>query len=226
MVAQRYQVTRFGTGFNGPGRTSIDEALDVAQDKLHHVAPPYHFKDEADNHPRPEVVRLLRDRLVGGDVGDKFVVLGENYDEPGVAVRIIHDTVEESPLVTEARKFLGQPYEFGKIFPAGPPGPGDCSGLVCRVVENVRGSTLPHLSEGIRVLDSVHRFNEHDESRSGDFIFYHFTDRNGPRPHADDITLVVDDDLQIGARPSKKSVAIFARAPELGWFVEYGRLKD
>ncbi len=93
-----------------------------------------------------------------------------------------------------------------------------------RAVQEARGLTLPHLSEGIRVDGRVTTFHDHDDTQSGDFIFYHFSDRNGVGPRADDITMVVDDDRQIGARPSRGRVAIFDREPELRWLVGYGRL--
>jgi hypothetical protein len=98
--------------------------------------------------------------------------------------------------------------------------------LVVRAVQAVHGINLPHLSEGIRVHQNVRTFRDPDATESGDFIFYHFSDRNGGWPHADDITMVVDDDMQIGARPSRGGVAIFERDPERQWLVEYGRLAE
>ena len=222
MSDRKYQVTTFGTGFRGPGHEMPDQAVDIARDKLLKIAAPYHFHGHTkDEHPRPEILNMLEKRLVDGELGDKFVIMGSNYDEPGVAVRIIRDDREESALVTAAKTHLGEKYVFGHIFPPD----GDCSGLVVRAVQEVRDITLPHLSEGIRVDGRVRTFHDHDDTASGDFIFYHFSDRNGAWPHADDITMVVDDDRQIGARPSRGGVAIFERGPEHQWLVGYGRLK-
>jgi NlpC/P60 family len=222
MSGLKYQVTTFGTGFRGRGRGQPDEAVEIAREKLLKVDPPYHFhEDPREEHPRPEILRMLEERLLEGGFGDKFVIMGSNYDEPGVAVRIIRDDREVSPLVSVAKKHLGERYVFGHIFPPD----GDCSGLVVLAVQEVHGITLTHLSEAIRVDSRVRTFHDHDDTRSGDFIFYHFSDRNGVWPRADDITMVVDDDLQIGARPSRGGVAIFEREPELRWLVEYGRLQ-
>jgi cell wall-associated NlpC family hydrolase len=221
MVDMRYQVTRFGTGFHGPGQGSAAQAISIARDKLLKIDPPYHFHgDQKHEHTRPEVLQMLEEQVEDGTIGDKFVVMGANYDQPGVAVRITRDVPEESPFVTAAKEHLGEPYVFGHTFPPD----GDCSGLVVRAVQDVQGVSLPHLSEGIRTDPRVKTFRDPDATASGDFIFYHFSDRNGPWPHADDITMVVDDDLQIGARPSKGGVAIFERDPERQWLVEYGRL--
>jgi hypothetical protein len=221
MADRRYQVTRFGSGFHGRGQTTLDEAMDIAREKLSKIDGQYHFRGDDERHlGRPEIVRRLEERVNEGDIGEKFVVMGANYDQPGVSVRIIPDAAEESPLVIEARKYLGQKYVFGHIFPPD----GDCSGLVVRAVRSTHDISLPHLSEGIRVHEKVRTFRDPDDSESGDFIFYHFSDRNGGWPHADDITMVVDDDMQIGARPSRGGVAIFERDPERQWLVEYGRL--
>lgn len=221
MTDRRYQVTTFGTGFSGSGHELLDEAVEIARDKLHTIAPPYHFHGTPEEeHPRPEILDMLEGLLADGTFGDKFVIAGSNYDEPGVAVRIIRDDRDESPLVTAAKRHLGERYVFGRIFPP----VGDCSGLVVRAALDALGITLPHLSDGIRIDSRVETFRDHDDTASGDFIFYHFSDRNGAWPHADDITMVVDDDLQIGARPSKGGVAIFDRAPEHEWLVGYGRL--
>ena len=221
MSGKQYQVTTFGTGFHDPGQ-ELDEAIESARAKLLLIAPPYHFHGHVkEEHPRPQIMKMLEEQLVAGSFGDKLVIGGSNYDEPGVAVRIVRDDRDESPLVTAAKKHLGEKYVFGHIFPPD----GDCSGLVVRAVQEVRDIALPHLSDGIRTDSRVKTFHEPDDTLSGDFIFYHFSDRNGAWPHADDITMVVDDNMQIGARPSRGGVAIFERAPELQWLVEYGRLE-
>jgi hypothetical protein len=129
MVSTRYQVTRFGSGFLGPGQPTVDEAMELAREKLSKIDGQYHFRgDDEHRLGRPEILRTLEERVSAGAIGEKFVVMGSNYDQPG------------------------------------------------------------------------------------------------GWPHADDITMVVDEDMPIGARPSRGGVVIFEREPERQWLVEYGRL--
>jgi len=97
MVSTRYQVTRFGSGFLGPGQPTVDEAMELAREKLSKIDGQYHFRgDDEHRLGRPEILRTLEERVSAGAIGEKFVVMGSNYDQPGVAVRIIRDSRRRS----------------------------------------------------------------------------------------------------------------------------------
>jgi hypothetical protein len=223
-----YQVTRIGAGFEGkPGQDKLREGLREARQRLMDIEGPYHFRGQPHReYPRPQIMELLEDRWkVLRPVNDSIFVMGNNYDQPGIACRVIHDkSPEEHPYVVEARRFEGQPYVFGNIFPPS----GDCSGLVVRVVENVKKVTLPHSSQAIMTDPRLHNV-ERSELRSGDFIFYNFG--RLPYPMADDITICADPDKnrQVGARPSVKpgyrsnGVQFFDMLSEKGAVVRYRR---
>lgn len=223
MADMLYQVTTYGVGFNGPGQKFLGAAMTKVREKLREFAGPYHYQGSKQEHKRSEILDDLKDKASRGSVGDKWIVKGKNYDQPGIAFRIIKDEPEEHPRIRYARRFLGGTrYVFGAIPSLPLPSSSDCSGLVVRCVKETGDGELPHSSDVIMNHGRVSTFQDVDNVESGDFIFYNFG--RLAAGHADDITMVVRPGLQIGARPSRNGVAVFDMAPERGWVLRYGRL--
>lgn len=224
MADKRYQVTTYGTGFHGPGQRWLGATRLRVRRKLRRFEGPYHYQGQPKRQMRRKDIidRLMRD-VRDGHIGDKWVIKGANYDQPGVAVRIIKDVPDESPRVTYGRRFIGGTrYVFGTIPSLPLPTTADCSGFVLRCVKEVDHIDLPHSSDAIMNHPRVRTFSNPDDLRSGDFVFYNFG--RLPAGTADDITMVVRPGSQIGSRPSRNGVAIFDMGPERPWVLRYGRL--
>jgi hypothetical protein len=221
----RYQVTRVGNGFHGPGQRWLGGAINRARLRLRRMDGPYHFRGNPERqYRRKDILKKLKAQMRNGKVGDKFVILCKNYDQPGVATRIIEDKPDEHPFVTEGRKYLGGTrYVFGAIPSLPLPTTADCSGFVLRVIDKVSGFQLPHSANLQMQHDRIFTFRDADDLKSGDLVFYNFG--RLPSGQADDVTMVVQPGQQIGARPSRNGVTIFDMGPERGYVICYGRFK-
>lgn len=169
----RYQVTRFGQGFDGPGRRWLGLSMIALRRKLRRIDGPYSFRGESRRYRRSEVLERTKRRMSGARIGTKLVIEGGSYDQPAFAIRKVLNKPVEHELIAEAKRFLGGPYVFGAV-PRTPGDAADCSGLTLRVVENVYGYTLPH-SANLQMRDQrVQQLGGLDDLEPGDLIFYRF----------------------------------------------------
>lgn len=204
----RYQVTRYGTGFHGPGHRWLGSAIRVLRRKLREVDGPFTIDDPANpadgrtERVRAATLAKVRERMQGAKSGVKLIIRGSSYDQPGFAIRKI-EVAPPHPLVDAARRYLGNTYLLGAV----PPPRADCSGLTLKVVQEVYGITLPHQALQQAADPRMDIFRDPTNLEPDDFIFYVYG-RLGEQ--IDHVALFVGPGQEIGARPSTNGVAITA----------------
>ena len=224
MAEVLYQVTKFGEGFHGPGRGSVDEALSVLGLKLDKIVGPYQFRGEKKTFSQKEMLARMGKRAPKLKVGEKLVVMGSDTGQPSFALRKweIEEEAAESPLVTFAKGFVGKsPYLLGAT---GPPGVSDCSGLTLKAVQATYHVTLPHMAD-LQMRDShIWTFKDASALRSGDFVFLNYG-RLSPG-HADHVEFFVKPGQTLGSRGSTDGVGFYEFGDEdASRVLRYGRLK-
>lgn len=200
MTETIYQVTKFGEGFNGPGRGTVDEALAVLKPKLDRIMGPYQFRGAKKPFTQQQLLERLERRAPRLKVGEKLVVMGSDTGQPSFALRKweIEEEAAESPLVTFAKRFVGNsPYRLGAT---GPPGDSDCSGLTLKAVKKVYDIDLPHKAD-FQMRDAhIWVFKDASRLRSGDFVFLNYG--RLPAGEADHVEFFVKPGRTLGSRGS------------------------
>lgn len=219
-----YQVTKFGEGFHGPGRGSVDEALVILRAKLDKIVGPYRFRGETRTFSKEEILARVGKRAPKLKVREKLVVMGSDTGQPSFALRKweVEDAAAESPLVTFARAFVGKsPYLLGA---SGPPGDSDCSGLTMKAVQEVYGVTLVHKADSQMRDPRIWTFQDPGRLRSGDFVFLNYG--RLPPGEADHVELFVKPGQTLGSRGSTDGVGFYAFGDDdASRVLRYGRLK-
>jgi len=224
MTETIYQVTKFGDGFHGPGRGTVDEALAVLKPKLDKIMGPYQFRGAKRTFTKHQLLEQLERRAPRLKVGEKLVVMGSDTGQPSFALRKweIDQEAAESPLVTFAKKFVGKsPYRLGAT---GPPGDSDCSGLTLKAVKEVYDVSLPHKAD-FQMRDAhIWAFREASRLRSGDFVFLNYG--RLPAGEADHVEFFVKPGRTLGSRGSTDGVGFYNFGDDdASRVLRYGRLR-
>jgi hypothetical protein len=200
-----YQVTKFGEGFHGPGRTSLDLALPILKNKLDRTVGPYQFRGEKKTFTQAEMIAEAKKRALKLRVGQKLVILGSDTGQPSFALRMWEREETESPLVTFSKQFVGKsPYRLGA---PGPPNDSDCSGLTMNAVKNVYKVSLQHKAD-LQMRDPrVVTFRDESRLRSGDFVFLNYG--RLPAGEADHVEFFVKPGRTLGSRGSTNGVGYY-----------------
>jgi len=226
----RYQLTRFGNGFDR-GHHRLPFILRALTLRLLRIPGPY-TADGKGPFTRPELREHVRKVLRQSKVGTKVVVRGVHYDSPAYAVRSVkvERTKPATPLVDWVAQFVSKsPYLLGET---GPPGKSDCSSTTQNAARAVYSVQLDHSAE-LQAKDAAHFVFFHDPAdlEPDDFVFYNYGRKVWPL--ADHVELWVGRRpfmfwrrWTIGSRPSTSGVNYYAmNSYDASRVVTYGRLR-
>jgi hypothetical protein len=220
-----YQVTRFGKGFQGPGHTSLDRALEILEKKLKTIQGPYAARDEPNKtFDLDGMVAEARKRAPDLEVRKRLIIFGSDTGQHAIALRKNEREGSESPLITFTKQFIGQSkYRLGA---AGPPGECDCSGLTMHAVDAVfhLKPPLQHKADFQMRDGRIFRFKDESKLRSGDFVFLNYGRLE--EGQADHVEFYVEPGRTLGSRGSTDGVGFYDfDEDDAVCVLTYGRLK-
>lgn len=227
MSETRYFVTQYKTGFRGDGNY-LGPAMKLLQHKLRTRATGLYHRQQFPNHEEklPDLMKTVKQAIAEKPIGHKEVIFGSHYDEPAFAIKS-KDVSVVSPMITWAEQFVGK---AGYLVGApGPPGPGDCSQLTQNAAWEALGIHIPDTANEQGHSPALfHYFDDPGDLESGDFIWFHYTDRVGPSLDAyDHVEFFVRHGLDLGSRPSTSGTNyypwVYVEKPDWA-VVKYGRL--
>jgi len=218
-----YQVTRFHKGFQGPGQTSLEKALEILENKLERITGPYAFRDKPKKtFALDEVLEEAKKRAPKLKLRERLIIFGQDTGQHAVALRRTEREEGESPLVTFVKRFEGEAkYKLGA---SGPPGECDCSGLVLKAVQTVFNVTLPRTADSQMNDSRIFKFQDESRIKSGDFVFLNYGRLE--EGHADHVEFYVEPGKTIGSRGSTDGVGFYDfDDDDASSVLRYGRLK-
>lgn len=221
----RYELTRFGQGFEMRHPMTRKRVLRKLRARLKRIDAPYTIQGDATGkrYNLEGVMQFLRYHTQNLKAGERLIVEGNSYDQPKWVVRGVEAEREKGKLIAWGEQWVGRsPYSLGDD---GPPGASDCSGFTAAAVKAVYGIILPHGAELQRQDPRIEIFYDGSRVEQDDFIFYNYGRLNWPQ--ADHVELIDKPGLRcLGSRPSTNGVNWYMLA---SWdndnILCYGRLK-
>lgn len=198
-----------------------------------HCTPLFHFREHPENEMTLGDLMSRVEKMLDAphQKTKRITARGSKYDESGmVLVEVVTHIQVTDPMVKYLAQYVGKSsYDLGAN---GPPGPSDCSGTTSKAAKTCHNVDLPHsANEQGHDPDAFNYFFDVDELKSGDFIFYKYTDRVGSSPDDyDHVDIFVEPGLSIGSRPSTNGIGYYhwlngAAGDKPDWAaLKYGRL--
>ncbi len=202
----RYEITRFGMGFEDRHPLKKDEVLPKLRDRANNLDAPY-FIDGDSSGKRYNIeglMQFVRNHIDALKPGERLVVKGDSYDQPKWVIKAVEVEPKGGQLVKWCEQFIGRSsYDLGAW---GPPGPSDCSGMTGSAVEAVYGIPIPHGAELQKNSERIRIFHDASDVEKDDFMFFNYGRLNWP--DADHVEFVDKPGVRnIGSRPSTNGVA-------------------
>lgn len=214
-MPDRYEITRFGMGFEDRHPLKKDEVLPKLRERLNNLKEPLYVQGdlEAKRFNVDGLMTYVRTHLDGLKPGDKIVVFGDAYDQPKWAVRVV-EVEPKAPMAHWLEQFVGKS-SYGGIGSEGPPGPSDCSAATRNAARAVHHVELDHGAQLQKQDPRIRTFFDRSDVIPDDFIFYNYGRLWWP--NADHVELIahpgpLGEMRTIGSRPSTGGVSFYTVA--------------